>query len=119
MLIERRAAGMDKFINMHKYLNMQGFVTSVVPGVMLEVPDNDLDNDLDNINALNETLTNALLALISDRAEMFKGIGIKDSDDLVKKYSQLCQLFEYANHDMTSDAARTFADTVFGIMNKK
>ena len=63
---------------------------------------------------------------IALEAEQLKGIGIKDADDLVSKYSALCDLYERVRHGMdldadpdflmTSDEARAAADRVLEIM---
>jgi hypothetical protein len=64
---------------------------------------------------------------LAEEAEELKGIGIKNADDLVSKYSALCDLYERIRHDMdpvadpddvlmTSDEARAFADRVLEIM---
>jgi hypothetical protein len=64
---------------------------------------------------------------IALEAEQLEGIGIKDADDLVGKYSALCDLYERVRHGMdltadpddvlmTSDEAREFASRVLEIM---
>ena len=66
---------------------------------------------------------------LAEEAEELKGIGIKNADDLVSKYSALCDLYEHVRawHGMdpvtdpfevllTSDDARAFADRVLEIM---
>lgn len=64
---------------------------------------------------------------LAQEAEELKGIGIKDVDDLVHKYAQLCDLFERVIHGedlipesddflMTSDEARSAASRVLEIM---
>ena len=63
---------------------------------------------------------------LAEEAEELKGIGIKDADDLVSKYSALCDLYERVLHGMdltadpdflmTSDEARAAADRVLEIM---
>jgi hypothetical protein len=59
---------------------------------------------------------------IGEEAERLKGIGIKDQDDFIDKYSALCNLWEtgeVADEDtiiLTSDSAREFADKVLQIM---
>jgi hypothetical protein len=62
---------------------------------------------------------------IVQRAEQLKDIGIKDADDFVSKYGQLCELFESFRHGrslndddflLTSDEARAAANRVLEIM---
>jgi hypothetical protein len=64
---------------------------------------------------------------IALEAEQLKDIGIKDADDLISKYSALCDLYERVRHDMdltpepgdvlmTSDEARAAANRVLEIM---
>jgi hypothetical protein len=65
--------------------------------------------------------------LLALEAERLKGVGIKDADDLCRKYGELCDLFERVLHgydldddadfEMTSDYAREAADRVLEIMH--